>query len=34
MEFGFEVGVMMDENMKMSDLVKDEDLLDDGKVIV
>ena len=34
MELGPEAGAMMDENMKMSDLVKDEDLLDDGKVQV
>lgn len=34
MELGPEAGAMMDENMKMSDLVKDEDLLDDGKVTV
>lgn len=31
MELGPEAGAMMDENMKMSDLVKDEDLLDDDK---
>jgi len=29
MELGPEAGAMMDENMKMSDLVRDEDLLDD-----